>query len=289
MDDSTKSFLSFVALLVFFVIIFVVSLPIILLRWLANQGIGSFIQEYAWTIFLISFLATTLVCIIAFCFFDNEKRKYLWDVFRDNFDKHYQYYLLIIGSIFLLTVGNKLMLDYVFVGYPDLFIVYCMLFPLALIMATIMFFLDVSFNKRATELTNDYLCNLKINKKIRLYTLIVIWCNFTVMAILYGPPSPPEWSETIDKKAESAWNSIKNAGKFILWGNDGLKKDESETSSVAVVASEKLSIRRGPGLIFASIFSGIIAFAYFLKEFLSDVVRGLIKIRDKNRHVRSDT
>ena len=127
MDDSTKSFFSFVAFLMIIAIILVVSLPIILLRWLANQGIGSFIQEYAWTIFLILFLATILVCMAVFYFSDDGKRKYFWDAFLDNFNKHFQYYLLIIGSIFLLTVGNKLMLDYVFVGYPDLFILYCML------------------------------------------------------------------------------------------------------------------------------------------------------------------
>jgi len=286
MDDSTKSFFSFVAFFMIIAIIFVISLPVILLRWLANQGIGLFIQEYAWIIFLISFLATTLVCIAVFCFSDNGKRKYLWDAFRDNFDKYCQYYLLIIGSIFLLTVGNKLMLDYVFVGYPDLFIVYCMLVPWALIVATMMFFLNTSFNKRAIELVNDYFYNLKINKKIRLYTLIAIWLNFTVMAVLYGPPSPPEWTVTIDKKAKSAWISIKNAGKFILWGDDGLKKEAHETTAVANAVSEKPSIQRGPGLVFTSLLSGIITLAYFLKEFFSKVIHELIKIRNRSRHVK---
>ncbi len=265
MDDSTKSFFSLVVFFMIIAIIFVISLPVILLRWLANQGVGPFIQEYAWIIFLISFLATTFVCIAVFCFSDNGKRKYLWDAFRDNFNKYCQYYLLIVGSIFLLTVGNKLMLDYVFVGYPDLFIVYCMLFPWALIMATMMFFLNTFFNKRTIELINDYFRNLEINKKVRLYTLIAIWFNFTVMAVLYGPPSPPEWTVTIDKKAESAWNFFKNSVKFILWGDDGLKKEVTEITTIANATSEKPSIQRGPGLIFASLLSGIIALAYFLK------------------------
>lgn len=208
-----------------------------------------------------------------------------------------------------LAVISTIFVSRTWYGLPGMYILYWLFFFWIVTVSLPIYIISQRYYNAVNSAVGWVIGQLWTNNNARFWLLAIVFANFTLLAILYGPPTTHLESfvrsegftlKPVGTQAEKLVNivtsnkTLNDIGNFILFG----KESSASTSATLIETpattknqdSQKPIVEKGLGLIIFAMFFGFLTIVYLPFAFADEVFAWIKKqISRRKKEVETET